>query len=611
MNVEAGNLLAGDAGCGSEGPGTRLVKAVSHVVPEVSLVRAPKDREGVQKMHRCHVSRRFLFTLLVLSAFIALLLAALAPAAMAIVVPAPTVTATSPTSGATNVILDGTITATFSVDINPLTITTASFFVTALGDSSQLPATVSYNSTTKTATLTPKADLTPGTWYVVTIASTVQGTSGLGLAGAPVTWSFITVATPAPQVTNRIPAPGASNQALNQVISVSFDSDMNPATLTSANFYIAKFGGSPLAATIKYYGGFGSGIATLTPTVALDPNATYQVTLTKGVRGANGRYISGAPIVWSFTTVAGQPPQVTALVPTNGAQDRPVGQTISVSFDKDMNASTITAASFYVASSPGGSPLAAAVAYNAATKIATLVPVASLAPATTYQVTLTAAVKSTTGQSVVGAPVVWTFKTANPPLSFSDVLPGSPYATAIYQIASLGIMKGFDDGTFQPNSPVLRQQFAKMIVLALGLPVSQNDIGPFTDVEQSTPGHLVDPADPLYPDHYVAVAAAHGVTQGITPTLFDPFGNISRYQAITMVVRGISGLQPGLLQTPPASYQSTWDPTDSTEHGQNARLAEFNGLLDGLPLESLDPFAPMSRGEVAQVLWSLEQLMQP
>jgi hypothetical protein len=171
-------------------------------------------------------------------------------------------------------------------------------------------------------------------------------------------------------------------------------------------------------------------------------------------------------------------------------------------------------------------------------------------------------------------------------------------------VAARGIVSGFSDGTFRPLDAVKRQQFAKVIVLSLGLPVSLSDVCPFPDVPSG-----LDPTDPLYPDHYVAVCAAHGITEGLTPTTFAPYNFITRFQLITMVVRGLNGRYPGLLQTPPGSYVSTWNPTLSPQHGQNARLAEYNGLLAGLPLASLDPFAPMPRGEVAQILWNMLQVI--
>ena len=100
----------------------------------------------------------------------------------------------------------------------------------------------------------------------------------------------------------------------------------------------------------------------------------------------------------------------------------------------------------------------------------------------------------------------------------------------------------------------------------------------------------------------MAVCAANGITLGKTETSFDPIGNITRYQVISMVVRTADNLQPGLLTPPPSGF-GTWsgDPT----HGSNAARAEYNSLLSGLSLSSLNPYGNMTRGEVAQVLHNL------
>ena len=122
---------------------------------------------------------------------------------------------------------------------------------------------------------------------------------------------------------------------------------------------------------------------------------------------------------------------------------------------------------------------------------------------------------------------------------FTDVSAADRYSQAIEDLARRDIITGFDDGTFRPGSPVNRQEFAKMVVLALGLPVTEADVCPFGDVESSVPPKL-------FPDHYVAVAAAQGITKGTGPAVFAPWRSITRAQVVTMVVRALAGY-PGAL----------------------------------------------------------------
>ena len=183
-------------------------------------------------------------------------------------------------------------------------------------------------------------------------------------------------------------------------------------------------------------------------------------------------------------------------------------------------------------------------------------------------------------------------------VSFPDVPASHPYYAAITDLASRSIIGGYANGNFGPADPVTRQQFAKMIVLTGGYPVSESDVCPFTDVAKGGP-------TTLYPDNYIAVCAAKGITTGTSPTTFNPTGKITRYQVVSMVVRMADNLQPGLLAAPPATWSgnATWaaNPT----HGANAARAEYNGLLTGLDLATLAPTGNMSRGEVAQVLHNL------
>lgn len=191
-------------------------------------------------------------------------------------------------------------------------------------------------------------------------------------------------------------------------------------------------------------------------------------------------------------------------------------------------------------------------------------------------------------------------------LAFTDVSSGDDYAEAIDELSRLQIITGFEDGSFRPDALVTRQQFAKMIVRTLGLPVSESDICPFSDVERSGP-------DELYPDNYIAVCARNEITKGKTATTFDPYSNITRAQLMTMVVRA-APLGGFTLEQPTNEYYSDsrhiFRNFEDANHGLNARIAEVNGLLWGIRLEGTgtwDPWKKATRGEVAQVLWRLRQ----
>ena len=176
--------------------------------------------------------------------------------------------------------------------------------------------------------------------------------------------------------------------------------------------------------------------------------------------------------------------------------------------------------------------------------------------------------------------------------SFSDVPDTHPYAPAIYDLKGRGIVSGFADGTFRPSGQMTRQQFAKVIVRTLGLTVTGDETCPFSDV-----GHGLSPGDPFYPDKYIAVCAAAGIMTGKTASAFDPTGQLTRAQLITIAAR-----TAGLAATPRSLPAFLWRLHDA--HYPWARKAAYAGLLDGLQGmgPSFDFFASATRGEVAEML---------
>jgi hypothetical protein len=102
------------------------------------------------------------------------------------------------------------------------------------------------------------------------------------------------------------------------------------------------------------------------------------------------------------------PPTVTAQTPPSGATDVSTGTTVTATFSRAMDATTITSSSFTL-TGPSGS-VAASVSYNAGTNTATLTPSAALASSTTYTAKLDTTIKASDGTPLASA-VTWSFTT--------------------------------------------------------------------------------------------------------------------------------------------------------------------------------------------------------
>jgi hypothetical protein len=200
---------------------------------------------------------------------------------------------------------------------------------------------------------------------------------------------------------------------------------------------------------------------------------------------------------------------------------------------------------------------------------------------------------------------------------FTDVYPGISYFEAIQGMGAAGLISGYGPGTggyfeFRPANAVLRAQYAKMIDGALGLTVDEAMAPPvnFSDLGADVlPGPGV--VDSLYPHEYVWVAYNDNIIKGYTDGSFKPYIAISRGQVVTMTVRALLNLHADVLQSVPADFVQTWGNDLPPEHKANARIAEYNNLLAGLPLSTTasNGNGSMPRGEVAQVLWNMMNLI--
>jgi hypothetical protein len=114
----------------------------------------------------------------------------------------PTITLTTPASGATGVALNAAINATFSEAMNPASIFAAGTFTLAVAGTggAAVKGTVTYGPASDIATFTPSANLAANTEYTATITNAATDLAGNALAAGTEAnpWSFMTGAAPGP-----------------------------------------------------------------------------------------------------------------------------------------------------------------------------------------------------------------------------------------------------------------------------------------------------------------------------------------------------------------------------------------------------------------------------
>ncbi len=116
---------------------------------------------------------------------------------------------------------------------------------------------------------------------------------------------------------------------------------------------------------------------------------------------------------------------------------------------------------------------------------------------------------------------------------FSDVARSEWYADDIGFVASLGVIAGYKDGTFKPNSNITRAEF---VTMAMKIDRVVNSSKSFKDM-----------SDADWYAEYVKSAAEKGYATGYLDGTFRPNNPITRAEAVT-IINSIIGLEPGAGQ---------------------------------------------------------------
>jgi arabinogalactan endo-1,4-beta-galactosidase len=129
-------------------------------------------------------------------------------------------------------------------------------------------------------------------------------------------------------------------------------------------------------------------------------------------------------------------------------------------------------------------------------------------------------------------------------VSFSDGASFGWATDAIANVSSLGLMTGYEDGSFQPSKAITRAEMATIVARWLGL-------------EGDASATFTDTAD-HWSAEYIALVADAGYMTGYSDGSFKPDQYLSRAEAVTIINR-ILGLELTTNVTTP-----TWSDVPAT-----------------------------------------------
>jgi len=165
-------------------------------------------------------------------------------------------------------------------------------------------------------------------------------------------------------------------------------------------------------------------------------------------------------------------------------------------------------------------------------------------------------------------------KAASP--SFTDVPTDAWYHDYVVEAAASGIVLGDASGTFRPEDPITREEFAAMIFRLAQQAVgsaSSDALAAFADADSIS----------AWAKDAVAFAAEYGIMQGMSDGTLNPQGQTTRAQAAAIALRTM--WQLGLIMANVPSAPGSLDATIYDAKGKEVGWAVLTPDQDGVRLQ--------------------------
>lgn len=122
--------------------------------------------------------------------------------------------------------------------------------------------------------------------------------------------------------------------------------------------------------------------------------------------------------------------------------------------------------------------------------------------------------------------------------SFPDVTEETRYREAILALANADIIKGRNDFTFRPTSPLLRSEIVKLLMEAEGIEPEDYPEAYAESTAGTDTSCFIDVQDPKqWYFNYLCTAKQLGIAKGYSDGSFQPWREVTRAEAITLLCR--------------------------------------------------------------------------
>lgn len=169
---------------------------------------------------------------------------------------------------------------------------------------------------------------------------------------------------------------------------------------------------------------------------------------------------------------------------------------------------------------------------------------------------------------------------------------------SIDQLIGLGVVSGYEDGTFRPNSTITRAEFAQIIQGVFQFDQSEN-VFPFMDVPNNS-----------WYSNSVKTLYGNGIIAGISDTAFAPQENITREQMAAILSRAVERKSIELEEKKEALEFK--DINKISSYARSAVMDFYKGgIISGFISENGETeFRPQSKATRAETSVMLVNLME-